>query len=47
MMHAGGKNVVISKFDSKITAKMIDQLKGIAIGDFPPIGLWGGRLRGS
>lgn len=38
-MHVGGKSVVISKFDPKITAKMVDQLKVAAIGDFPPIGL--------
>jgi hypothetical protein len=38
-MHVGGKNVVISKFDPKITVKMVDQLKVIVIGNFPPIGL--------
>jgi acyl-CoA synthetase (AMP-forming)/AMP-acid ligase II len=37
MMHAGGKNAMISKFDPKMTGKLIDQLKATLIGDFPPI----------
>jgi acyl-CoA synthetase (AMP-forming)/AMP-acid ligase II len=37
MIHVGGKNVMISKFDPKITGKMIDQEKISLIGDFPPI----------
>jgi acyl-CoA synthetase (AMP-forming)/AMP-acid ligase II len=37
MMHAGGKNVMISKFDPKLTGKVIDQEKVTLIGDFPPI----------
>jgi acyl-CoA synthetase (AMP-forming)/AMP-acid ligase II len=37
MMHAGGRNVIISKFDPKMTGKLIDQLKATLIGDFPPI----------
>ncbi len=37
VMHAGGKNVVLSKFDPKTVAKMIDRLKVTAMGDFPPI----------
>jgi acyl-CoA synthetase (AMP-forming)/AMP-acid ligase II len=36
-MHAGGKNVVLSRFDPKTVAKMIDQLKVTVMGDFPPI----------
>lgn len=37
VMDAGGKNVVLSKFDQKIVAKMIDRLKVTVMGDFPPI----------
>ncbi|NWF92386.1 MAG: AMP-binding protein [Syntrophaceae bacterium] len=37
MMHAGGRNVMISKFDPKAAGKMIDQEKITLIGDFPPI----------
>jgi acyl-CoA synthetase (AMP-forming)/AMP-acid ligase II len=37
VMHASGKNVVLSKFDQKVVAKMIDRLKVTVIGDFPPI----------
>ncbi len=37
MMHVGGRNVMISKFDPKLTGKMIDQEKITLIGDFPPI----------
>jgi long-chain acyl-CoA synthetase len=36
-MHVGGRNVMISKFDPKVTGKMIDQEKITLIGDFPPI----------
>jgi long-chain acyl-CoA synthetase len=37
IMHAGGKNVMISKFDPKVTGKMMDREKVTLIGDFPPI----------
>jgi long-chain acyl-CoA synthetase len=37
IMHVGGKNVMISKFDPKLTGKVIDQEKVTLIGDFPPI----------
>jgi acyl-CoA synthetase (AMP-forming)/AMP-acid ligase II len=37
MMHVGGRNVMISKFDPKIAGKMIDQEKISLIGEFPPI----------
>jgi len=37
VMHAGGKNVMISKFDSKTAVKIIDQEKVTVIGSFPPI----------
>lgn len=37
IMHAGGRNVMISKFDPKLAGKMIDQEKITMIGDFPPI----------
>jgi acyl-CoA synthetase (AMP-forming)/AMP-acid ligase II len=37
MMHVGGRNVMISKFDPKLAGKMIDQEKITLIGDFPPI----------
>jgi len=37
MMHVGGRNVLISKFDPKVAGKMIDQEKITLIGDFPPI----------
>jgi len=37
VMHAGGKNVVLSKFDPKTVAKMMDQLNVTVMGDFPPI----------
>lgn len=37
MMHVGGRNVMISKFDPKVAGKMIDQEKITLIGDFPPI----------
>ena len=37
IMHVGGKNVMISKFDPKAAGKMVDQEKITLIGDFPPI----------
>jgi len=37
MMHAGGKNLIISKYDPKTAGKMIDREKVTLIGDFPPI----------
>lgn len=37
MMHVGGRNVMISKFDPKVAGKMIDQERITLIGDFPPI----------
>jgi acyl-CoA synthetase (AMP-forming)/AMP-acid ligase II len=37
MIHGGGRNVMISKFDPKIVGKMIDQERITLIGDFPPI----------
>ncbi len=37
IMHVGGRNVMISKFDPKLAGKMIDQEKITMIGDFPPI----------
>ena len=37
IMHVGGRNVMISKFDPKTAGKMIDQEKITLIGDFPPI----------
>jgi acyl-CoA synthetase (AMP-forming)/AMP-acid ligase II len=37
MMHAAGRNVMISKFDPKAAGKTIDQEKITLIGDFPPI----------
>ncbi len=37
MMHVGGRNVMISKFDPKMAGKMIDQERITLIGDFPPI----------
>ena len=37
MMHVGGRNVMISKFDPKVAGKMIDQEKITFIEDFPPI----------
>ncbi|HUL36804.1 MAG TPA: AMP-binding protein [Thermodesulfobacteriota bacterium] len=37
MMHLGGRNVMISKFDPKGAGKMIDQEKITLIGEFPPI----------
>ncbi len=37
MMHVGGRNVLISKFDPKVAGELIDQEKITLIGDFPPI----------
>ncbi len=37
MLHAGGKNVMISKFDPKSAVKIIEQEKVTFICDFPPI----------
>ncbi len=37
MMHVGGRNVMIPKFDPKLAGKMIDQERITMIGDFPPI----------
>jgi len=37
IMHMGGRNVMISKFDPKVAGKMIDQERITLIGDFPPI----------
>jgi long-chain acyl-CoA synthetase len=37
MMHVGGKNLIISKYDPKAAGKMIDREKVTLIGDFPPI----------
>ncbi|MBU1149591.1 MAG: AMP-binding protein [Proteobacteria bacterium] len=36
-MHAGGKNLIISKYDPKAAGKMIDQEQVSLIGNFPPI----------
>ncbi|OGP72565.1 MAG: hypothetical protein A2V86_03940 [Deltaproteobacteria bacterium RBG_16_49_23] len=36
-MHAGGKNLIISKFDPKIALKTIQEEGVTLIGDFPPI----------
>jgi long-chain acyl-CoA synthetase len=37
MMHAGGRNLVLSKFDPHMAVKMIDREKVSVIGEFPPI----------
>ncbi len=37
MMHAGGKNLIISKYDPKRAGKIMDREKVTLIGDFPPI----------
>lgn len=37
IMHVGGRNVMIPKFDPKVAGKLIDQEKITLIGDFPPI----------
>jgi acyl-CoA synthetase (AMP-forming)/AMP-acid ligase II len=36
VMHMGGKNVIISKFDPKVASKVIRQERVSIIGDFPP-----------
>lgn len=36
-MHAGGLNVIVSKFDPAECARLIDERKVTIIGDFPPI----------
>jgi long-chain acyl-CoA synthetase len=36
-MHAGGKNLTISKYDPKVTGRMIDREKVTLLVDFPPI----------
>jgi len=37
VMHMGGKNVILSKFDPKVAGKMISREGVTIIGDFPPI----------
>ncbi len=37
IVHVGGRNVIVSKFDPKAAGKLIDQEKVTLIGDFPPI----------
>ncbi len=37
VMHAGGKNLMISKYDPRATGIMIDREQVTFIGDFPPI----------
>ena len=37
MVHVGGRNVIVTKFDPKGAGKLIDQEKVTLIGDFPPI----------
>ncbi len=37
IMHVGGRNVMMSKFDPKAAGRMIDQERITMIGDFPPI----------
>ena len=37
IVHVGGTNVVVSKFDANASGKLIDQEKVTLIGDFPPI----------
>ena len=37
IVHVGGTNVIVSKFDPKASGKLIDQEKVTLIGDFPPI----------
>jgi len=37
VMHVGGKNLIISKYDPKAAVKTIHQEKVTLIGDFPPI----------
>lgn len=37
VMHAGGKNVIVDRFDPELTLKLIDQEKGTTFAYFPPI----------
>jgi long-chain acyl-CoA synthetase len=37
MMHAGGKNVIVERFDPELTLKLIDEEKGTYLFHFPPI----------
>jgi len=37
VMHVGGKNLIISKFDPKVALKTIQEEKVTLIGEFPPI----------
>jgi acyl-CoA synthetase (AMP-forming)/AMP-acid ligase II len=37
VMHAGGKNVIVSKFDPKAAVRMVEEMKVSVVGDFPPI----------
>jgi len=37
VFHAGGKNIILSKFDPKVIAKVIDQDRVTVMGSFPPI----------
>jgi acyl-CoA synthetase (AMP-forming)/AMP-acid ligase II len=37
MVHVGGRNVIVSRFDPKNAGKLIDQEEVTLIGDFPPI----------
>ena len=37
IMHVGGKNIIIPKFDPKIALQLINQFNVTFIGDFPPI----------
>jgi len=37
VFHAGGKNIVLAKFDPKVIAKVIGQERVTVIGSFPPI----------
>ena len=37
VFHAGGKNLILSRFDPKVIAKAIDQDRVTIIGSFPPI----------
>jgi long-chain acyl-CoA synthetase len=37
VLHAGGRNIILPKFDPKAIAKMIDQERVTVIGSFPPI----------
>jgi long-chain acyl-CoA synthetase len=37
MMHAGARNLIISKYDAKVTGRVIDREKVTLIVDFPPI----------